>query len=60
MTFQLVRAGALLVGSGKIAPINGWTSLTYGDKIPALACIVEVTQDLPLEITSIWSLPGDS
>jgi hypothetical protein len=54
---QLVRAGKLLYGSGEANPINGWYSPTYGEKIPALACILEVTQTLPITIKSHWILP---
>jgi hypothetical protein len=58
--FQLVRAGTLLYGSGQISPITGWTSPTYGDKIPALACILEISQSLPIELKSEWILPSES
>ena len=58
--FQLVRAGTLLYGSGTVLPIIGWTSPTYGDKIPALACILEITQPLPIELKSEWILPYES
>jgi hypothetical protein len=58
--FQLVRAGTLLYGSGTISPITGWTSPTYGDKIPALACILEISQSLPIELKSEWIFPSES
>jgi hypothetical protein len=57
MNYQLVRAGTLLYGSGTVSPISGWTSPTYGDKIPALACILEVSQPMPIELKSEWILP---
>lgn len=60
INFQLARAGTLLFGSGTISPITGWKSPTYGDKIPALACILEVSQPLPIELKSEWILPGES
>jgi hypothetical protein len=60
VNFQLARAGKLLVGSGIISPIAGWTSPTYGDKIPALAYILEISQALPIEIQSEWILPSES
>jgi hypothetical protein len=60
INFQLARAGTLLFGSGIISPITGWTSPTYGDKIPALACILEVSQSLPIELKSEWILPSES
>ncbi len=60
INFQLARAGTLLFGTGAIPPIIGWTSPTYGDKIPALACILEVSQSLPIELKSEWILPSES
>jgi hypothetical protein len=60
MNFQLARAGEALIGPGTVLPITGWTSPTYGDKIPALACIIEITQTLPIELKSEWILPGES
>ncbi len=57
---QLVRAGEILFGSGNINPITGWTSPTYGDKIPALACILEISQSLPVELKSEWMFPNES
>jgi len=58
--FQLARAGEVLHGPPTVAPITGWTSPTYGDKIPALACIVEVTQALPIDLKSEWTFPDAS
>jgi hypothetical protein len=58
--FQLVRAGTILFGSGTTSSITGWTSPTYGDKIPALACIFEISQSLPIELKSEWILPSES
>ena len=60
INIQLARAGTLLFGTGTISPISGWTSPTYGDKIPALACILEVSQSLPIELKSEWILPSES
>jgi hypothetical protein len=57
---SLVRAGQLLLGSGPADPTWGWTSLVYGDKIPALAILVQVQGSLPLKITSEWSLPDET
>ena len=48
---MLVRAGELLLGSGEAAPTWGWTSPTYGDKIPALALLGVLPGALPLQIT---------
>jgi hypothetical protein len=47
MSITLIRAGTVLFGTGCI-PITGWTSPTYGDKIPALACIYEIDICYPL------------
>jgi hypothetical protein len=58
--FQVARAGKLLQGTGAISPITGWTSPTYGDKIPALACILEISQSLPIELKTEWILPNES
>jgi hypothetical protein len=58
--FQLVRAAQLLSGTGTVSPITGWTSPTYGEKIPALACILEITSTLPIELKSEWMLPSES
>jgi hypothetical protein len=55
--FQLIRAGKLLVGSGSVLPISGWASPTYGEKIPALACILYITHLLPIEFKSEWIFP---
>jgi hypothetical protein len=57
---QLVRAGELLVGRGTVSPIIGWTSPLYGDKIPALAFIFEVSQNMPIVLKSEWILPDES
>ncbi len=60
MKVQLVRAGKVLYGNGTTSPICGWTSPTYGDKIPALACILEISQSLPIELKSEWIIPSES
>jgi hypothetical protein len=60
IAMKLIRAGTLLVGNGPVSPITGWTAPTYGDKIPALACIIEITNVLPIEIKSEWFLPNES
>ncbi len=60
INFSLVRAGTIVFGLGAASPIAGWASPTYGEKIPALACIFEVCQFLPLVLKSEWILPGES
>ncbi len=39
----LVRAGELVYGQGQALPFEGWTSPSYGVKIPALSLAVEIT-----------------
>ncbi len=60
INLQLARAGRVLFGPGTVSPIVGWTSPTYGDKIPALACSIEIAQALPIEFKSKWILPSES
>jgi hypothetical protein len=57
---MLLRAGELLLGSGEAHPTWGWTSPTYGDKIPALALLVHYQGLLPLQITTEWILPDET
>ncbi len=54
---RLSRAGERLYGLGAASPVEGWTSPTYGTKIPALSLTVEATGDLPLCLTSEWLFP---
>jgi hypothetical protein len=62
----LVRAGELLQthavhqANEEYHPTWGWTSPSYGDKIPALALIVYFQGSLPLQITSEWILPDET
>ncbi len=56
---QLVRAGDLLHGSGKISPTWGWISPTYGVKQPALSFSVTAICELPLTFTSEWKFPDE-
>jgi hypothetical protein len=60
ISFQLAREGKVLSGAGTVLPITGWTSPTYGEKIPALAWIVNISQSLPIEVKSEWILPNES
>ncbi len=57
---QLVCAGKLVFGSGTALPILGWTSPTFGNKIPALAFIFEITQTMPITLKSEWILPHET
>jgi hypothetical protein len=58
--FCLMRAGQLVYGSGEPDPIAGWVSPTYGTKVPALACVLEITHRLPVELISQWTLPHEA
>jgi hypothetical protein len=60
ISFQLAREGKVLAGGGTVLPIAGWISPTYGDKIPALAWIVNISQTFPIEVKSEWSIPNES
>jgi len=55
---QLVRAGALLHGTGEISPTWGWVSPIYGVKEPALSFAVTAVGPLPITLTSEWSFPN--
>ena len=64
---HLIRAGALVYGEGQVLPIQGWTSPTYGHKIPALALVAEmnaveaVVQGTPPRLASFvseWDFSG--
>jgi len=57
LQLQIVRAGELVYGSGAVPPILGWSSPTYGVKIPALSVRVTVDGYLPFSISSNWIFP---
>ncbi|MEW5868009.1 MAG: alginate lyase family protein [Chloroflexota bacterium] len=52
LAVQVVRAGELLYGVGEPDPTRGWSSATYGDKIPALSVRICAQGALPLELAS--------
>lgn len=54
---QLVRAGELLYGTGKISPVLGWASRYYGYKEPALSLSIETEGPLPTAATTEWNFP---
>jgi hypothetical protein len=54
---QIVRAGDLVYGTGDVSPTWGWISPTYGQKIPGISLRVKQTGDLPINFTSLWTLP---
>jgi hypothetical protein len=55
---QVVRAGELVYGEGHIEPTWGWSSPTYGDKIPALSVRVYAAGSTPLTLKSRFLLRG--
>ena len=57
-SLQLVRAGEVLLGAGEPAPVWGWSSPTYGVKIPALAARFTHRGSLPLQFSSEWIFPA--
>jgi len=52
---QIARAGELVYGDGTVPPSLGWSSPTYGDKIPALSMRLSASGSLPLSLESEWS-----
>ena len=58
--YALVRSGQLVWGHAPVHPTWGWTSPSYGDRIPVLAIIVQIQGRLPLQITSEWNLPNET
>jgi hypothetical protein len=53
--FQLIRAGENIFGQGNVFPTWGWTSPTYGVRIPALSLRVTVSSTIPIQFLSEWS-----
>jgi hypothetical protein len=53
----IVRAGEVIAGPGNALPVEGWSSPTYGDKIPALSIRLEIYAGAPVSLKSEWSLP---
>jgi hypothetical protein len=56
LELQIARAGRLIFGKGAVSPVWGWSSPTYGDKIPALAVRLTLRGHLPLSFSSQWLL----
>jgi hypothetical protein len=54
---SIVRAGKVVHGRGAADPVLGWASPTYGMKVPALSFNVEVRGQVPLTVTTTWTLP---
>jgi hypothetical protein len=57
--FSLLRAGQVLQGQGQASPIAGWVSPTYGQKIPALSCTLEVTSQNDVKFSTLFVFPND-
>jgi hypothetical protein len=55
---SLVRAGEYIHGSGALDPVRGWTSPTYGVKIPALSLALDVSSTGTVEFASEFILPA--
>ena len=53
----LVRAGETVYGSGTAESVRGWTSPTYGVKIPALSLAVETKSASDVQFVSEFILP---
>jgi hypothetical protein len=51
------RAGERVWGEGAVPPVWGWSSPTYGVKIPALSIRLLLTGALPLSVTSKFAFP---
>ncbi len=50
----LFRAGENIYGGGEAQPIWGWAAPRYGQKVPALQLVAEITDKPPMKIDSIW------
>ena len=56
---QLIRAGKTVHGPNNSAPILGWRSPIYGEKIPALSLRINVDAQIPVTFFSEWELLED-
>ena len=54
---QLTRAGELLYGAGPLKPTWGWSSPTYGVKIPALSLRLSQIGLPSMTFTTLFTLP---
>ena len=59
-SLALVRAGQLIHGRSSPAPTGGWFSPTYGNKIPALSCSLELTSEIDVKFISTFTFPSSS
>jgi hypothetical protein len=55
----ITRAGERVWGEGGSSPVWGWSSPTYGVKIPALSLRLILTGSLPLGFTTKFTFPLD-
>jgi Heparinase II/III-like protein/Heparinase II/III N-terminus len=53
----IVRAGERVYGRGEATPVMGWSSPTYGVKLPALSLALEVSSTQSVEFTSEFVFP---
>ncbi len=54
---SIVRAGELLHGSASPDPTRGWTSPTYGVKIPALSLALELQGEAEIHFSTEFTFP---
>lgn len=54
---QIVRAGVLLYGNGPVQPTWGWSSPTYGLKVPALSIRFTASGPVPVHFVTQIALP---
>ncbi len=57
--FNLIRAGEQLAGEGEVLSFEGWTSPTYGEKVPALSLAFEVQSELAMKFTTEFVFPHE-
>lgn len=57
LSARLVRAGRLVWGEGQPEPTRGWTSPTYGEKIPALSLVIASEGIPPLSLGTDFNFP---
>jgi hypothetical protein len=55
---SIVRAGRLMLGTREELPFEGWSSPTYGRKVPALSVALEVESRRSFAFLSTLTLPG--
>jgi hypothetical protein len=58
VSLQIARAGELLLGDGPVQPTWGWSSPTYGLKVPALSVRFEASGPLPIRFTTLIAFPA--